>query len=252
MLLANPRGHYHFLPGGYPYSSGVIADPGYEIIHVTFTQPCPWRDGFEFIDNHLAAVRRDRQALCGVELRSPQPFTRAGFIEFNQEYRQLLEEWDLLVEGENPIARTNVVPAWSTPTEEVMFGFSYTLPAPLLDRRTFVVAGGGELRGGPMLEAPIIRPDDTSPEGLREKAQYVMKAMTRRLEGLEVTWDDATVTEIYTIYPLNSFVEDVILDQIGAAALHSLRWYHARPPIDELAYEMDVRSVRTELYLDPQ
>jgi len=252
MLQSNPRGHYHFLPGGYPYSSGVIADPGYEIIHVTFTRPCPWRDGFEFVDDHLSKAGVDRQALCGVELRSPQPFTRAGFIEFNQAYRQVLEEWDVLVNGENPVARTNVVPAWSTPSEEVMFGFSYTRSAPLLDRRTFVVAGGGELRGGELLEAPVIRPGDTSPDGLREKAQYVMKAMTRRLEGLGVSWSAATVTEIYTVHPLDSFVEDVILDQIGPAALHSLRWYHARPPIDELAYEMDVRGVRTELYLDAQ
>lgn len=250
MLQANPRGNYHYLPGGEPYSSGVIADPGYEIIHVTLTRPCPWRKGFEFIDAQLAAAGRSRQALCGVELRSPQPFTRAGFIDFNRGYRQLLADWDVLVDNENPIARTNVVPGWSTPTEESMFGFSYTVPASDLDRRTFVVAGGGELRGGPMLEAPVICPGDTSPAGLREKAQYVMKAMTRRLEGLGVSWDAATVTEIYTVHPLTSFVEEVILDQIGPAALHGLRWHHARPPIDELDYEMDVRSVRTELYLD--
>jgi len=252
MLQSNPRGNYHYLPGGYPYSSGVIADPGYEIVHVTFTRPCPWRQGFQFVDAYLAATGINRQALCGVELRSPQPFTRAGFIKFNQEYRQVLEAWDVLVDGENPVARTNVVPGWSAPAEESMFGFSYTRPAPDLERRTFVVAGGGELRGGEMLEAAVIRPGDTSPEGLREKAQYVMKAMTRRLEGLGVNWNAATVTEIYTVHPLNSFVEDVILDQIGSAALHGLRWHHARPPIDELDYEMDVRGVRTELYLDAQ
>lgn len=251
MLQANSRGNYHYLPGGEPYSSGVIADSGFEIVHVTLTRPCPWREGFELIDRQLRAAGRNRQALCGVELRSPRPFTRSGFIEFNAGYRQLLTEWDVLVEGENPVARTNVVPAWSAPTEESLFGFSYTVPAPDLARRTFVVAGGGELRGGPMLEAPVIRPGDTTPEGLREKAEYVMKAMTRRLEGLGVSWDAATVTEIYTVHPLHSFVEAVILDRIGAAALHGIRWHHARPPIDELDYEMDVRGVRTELYLGP-
>ena len=91
MLTSNPKGHYHFLPGGYPYSSGVIADPGYEIIHVTLLRPLPYRDGFGIIEGQLKEVGRGRSALCAVELRSPRPFGRAGFLEFNQEYRALLE-----------------------------------------------------------------------------------------------------------------------------------------------------------------
>lgn len=249
MLTPNPNGNYHFLPGGDPYSSGVIADAGYEIVHVTLKQLCPWRDGFTLIDRHLHSVGRGRQALCGVELRSPRPFTREGFIDFNQGYRGLLNEWELPVNGQNPVARTNVVPAWNAPAEESLFGFSYTVPRAEAPTPSFVVAGGGELRGGPMMEAAVIRPGDVSPAGLREKAEYVMKAMTRRLEGLGVSWADVTVTEIYTVHSLNSFVEDVILDRISAAALHGLRWFHARPPIDELDYEMDVRGVRTELIL---
>jgi hypothetical protein len=248
MLTPNPYGNYHFLPGGDPYSSGVVADPGYEIVHVTLTHLRDWRSGFELINERLRAAGLSRQSLCGVELRSPKPFTRAGFIEFNQGYRSLLEEWGLLVDGENPIARTNVVPAWNAPVEESMYGFSYVVPTERAER-TFVVAGGGELRGGPMLEAAVIRPGDTSPDGLREKAEYVMKAMTRRLKGLGMSWDAATVTDLYTVHSIDSFVAPAILDRIGAATLHGLRWFHARPPIDELDYEMDVRGVRTELYL---
>jgi hypothetical protein len=251
MLIVNPRGGYRYLPGGEPYSSGVVADPGFEIVHVTLTQPCPWRDGFQLIDAHLQSVGRPRAALCGVELRSPRPFPRTGFIEFNVGYRALLEEWGLLVEGENPVARTNVVPAWGAPAQESLFGFSYTIPTTDPERVTFVVAGGGELRGGPMLEAAVIRPGDTSPDGMREKAEYVMRAMSRRLEGLGVGWDQATVTEVYTVHPIDSFVEATLLAQVGAAAIHGLRWFHARPPIDELDFEMDVRGVRSELYLRP-
>jgi hypothetical protein len=248
MLTPNPYGNYHFLPGGDPYSSGVIADPGYEIIHVTLTRLREWRSGFTLIDEHLRAAGRSRQSLCGVELRSPKPFTRAGFIEFNVGYRALLAEWGLLVDGENPVARTNVAPAWNPPVEESLYGFSYTVPSDH-PAPSFVVAGGGELRGGPMLEAAVIRPGDTSPAGLREKADYVMKAMTRRLEGLRVSWDAATVTEVYTVYPIGALAGPALLDHMGAATLHGLRWHHARPPIDELDYEMDVRGVRTELYL---
>ena len=41
----------------------------------------------------------------------------AGFIEFNQGYRTILEEWDLLLDGINPVARTNVAPAVAPPAE---------------------------------------------------------------------------------------------------------------------------------------
>lgn len=110
MLTANPRGNYHFLPGIAPYSSGAVADPGYEVVHLVFHRPAPYRRGFEVIEAHLRDVGRPRQALCGVELRSPAPFTRQGFAEFNASYCALLEGWDLHVDGQNPVARTNVAP----------------------------------------------------------------------------------------------------------------------------------------------
>ena len=84
MLIAKSEGHYHFLKGIDPYSCGVIADPGWEIVHVTLEQAVPWRQGFDRVEAHLQEVGRDRQALCGMELRSPAPFTMAGFIAFNR------------------------------------------------------------------------------------------------------------------------------------------------------------------------
>jgi hypothetical protein len=64
-----------------------------------------------------------------------------------------------------------------------------------------------------------------------------------------VGWELVTVTDVYTVHSLASSLEGTLLDRIGAAAIHGLRWYHARPPIDELDFEMDVRGVRCELYL---
>jgi hypothetical protein len=249
MLLPNLRGNYRFLPGIEPYSSGVVADPGCEIIHVTLVRPFPYQDGFERIAGHLDRARRPRQALCAIELRSPAPYTRAGFVAFNAGYRALLEAWDLLVEGQNPVARTNVAPQWNPPAEPALFGFSYTAPAGPGSRRTFVVAGAGELRGGPIEQAPVIRAGETSPDAMAEKAAYVVKAIARRVEGLGVTWDAVTTTSVYTIQPIGSALSAVVLDAIGPATAHGLRWYHARPPIADLEFEMDARGVRTELYL---
>lgn len=250
MTMIPTPGNYRFIPGGYPYSSGVRADDGYEIVHVTLLRPVPWRDGFGLIDGHLRDQGRDRKALCGVELRSPEPFTRAGFLEFNEGYRAVLEAWDLLVEGENPIARTNVAPVRAAPSEPALYGFSYTAPSES-EGPSFVLAGSGELRGGPMLEAAVIRPGDTSPEAMREKAAYVMRAMEKRLEGLEVGWEHVTCTEVYTARPLLDVLETVVLDRIGPAAIHGVRWHVSRPPIDELEFEMDARGVQRELVISP-
>lgn len=252
MMVANERGSYAFLPGGEPYSSGVVAMEGFEIVRVALREPLPWREGFDRIEAELAAAGRERAALCAVELRSPAPFTRAGFAEFNRGYRALLEEWGLLVEGQNPIARTNVAPAWGPPPEPSLFAFSFTVPVAAGGPRTFVVAGAGELRGGPLSEAAVIRPGETSPDAMAEKATYVMKAMTRRLEGLGVTWADVTATDVYTVHPLDPFAGPVILDPIGPAARRGLHWYPSRPPIDELKFEMDCRGLRVERVIGDQ
>lgn len=69
-----------------------------------------------------------------------------GFIDFNREYRVVLQQWEMLVDGENPVARTNVAPTNDPPSKSILFAFSYTVPRSV-ERPTFVVAGGGELRG---------------------------------------------------------------------------------------------------------
>jgi hypothetical protein len=249
MLIPNPNGNYHFLPGIEPYSSGVIAGEGYQIIHVTLLRALPWREGFAWIDQHLRQAGRSRAALCAIALRSPAPFTRAGFAAFNEGYQSLLQEWDLLVDGQNPIARTNVAPRWNPPAEPSLFGFSYTAPAAAALPRTFVVAGAGELRGGPLMEAQVVRAGDTSPAAMCEKATYVVGVMQSRIERLGVAWENVTAIDVYTVQPIEAALGPVLLDAIGAATARGIHWYHARPPIDELEYEMDARGVRTELFL---
>ena len=44
MLRAHPSGSYRFLPGISAFSSGVVATPGWEIVHATLGTPVPWRD----------------------------------------------------------------------------------------------------------------------------------------------------------------------------------------------------------------
>src|SRR5262245_63795181 len=81
-------GHYRFLPGIAPFSSGAAAVSGYQVVHATLRSPIPWRDGFALIDRHLRAEGRPRAALCAIELRSPAPFTFDGFDAFNAGYQR--------------------------------------------------------------------------------------------------------------------------------------------------------------------
>ena len=41
-----------------------------------------------------------------MELRSPKPFSFAGFNQFNAGYIDVLKKWDILFDGMNPVART--------------------------------------------------------------------------------------------------------------------------------------------------
>ena len=170
MLIAHPKGHYHFLKGIDPYSCGVIADPGYEIIHVTLAEALPWREGFARVDAYLATEDCERYALCAIELRSPAPFTMQGFIDFNGEYCSVLKEWGLYIEDLNPLARTNVAPFHDPPAEPALHAFSYIVPNDQIKRQTLIVAGAGELLEGTLVAEGIIRSGDTSPESMREKA----------------------------------------------------------------------------------
>ncbi len=248
MLIANPKSHYHFLKGIDPYSCGVIADPRHEIIHVTLQQDLPWRQGFDKIEAHLQANECGLHALCGIELRCPTPYSMAGFIEFNQTYCEVLKAWDLYLGDINPIARTNVSPLHHPPETPSLHGFSYVVPSDSSEP-TFVIAGAGELREGVLVSEGIIRTGETSPEAIREKADYVMQVMEDRLLGLGGRWNLINAVDIYTIYPIDDLVEGAVLKRMGPARRHGVRWYHTRPPIVDIEFEMDMRGVRTDLMI---
>ena len=177
MLRDVPGGGYRFLPGIEPYSSGAVALPGHAIVHVTLCAPVPWRDGFALIDRHLREKSRTRTALCAIALRIPKALSFVGFAEFNAGYREQLVAWGLLVDGANPIARTNVAPLVGAPLSPSLYAFAYAAPGATA-RTTFVVAGSGEVD---RLNADtIVRRGETSAEAIREKAAFVMRVMHTR------------------------------------------------------------------------
>jgi hypothetical protein len=235
---------YDFLAGADPYSDGVVAQPGYEIVHAVLRDPPPWRTAFEAMAKFLAERERPTSALCAVQLRSPEPRSFDGFAEFNASYLAVLDELGLRIDGRNPLARTNVAPSEQVPEQIIMPAFSFTLPS-VSRIPTFVTAGSGELVQGELAERAIVAPGDLTPTGLRLKVGHVLRTMTSRLERLGVSWHDVTAIDVYTLAD-PAVVMETILPEIDAANRRGLRWLPSRPPLAGLDFEMDVRGVRQE------
>jgi hypothetical protein len=247
MLTENPAGNYAFLPADIPYSAGVVAMPGYEIVRVVLKQAIPYQKGFDLISEHLAKQGRPRAALCSIELRSPQPASFDAFADFNDRYRSLLESWGLMVDGVNPIARTNVAPALNSPSEPSLYAFGYSSPSSRLNgERTFVVSGAGELVNSDLTSQKIARAKDISEDAIREKANCVLGIMQDRLTQMGMKHSSVTAVNIYTIHNIFPHLEPAILASLPQANLHGLRWHFARPPVLDIEFEMDVRNNQTE------
>jgi hypothetical protein len=241
------QGGYRFVNGVFQYSAGVAAEPGFEIVRARFAKIVPIEKGFERIEAHLAGLGRPIFAFCACELRSPGPFDDTGFLVFNKSYVEPLRRWGLVKDDVNPIARSNVCPAVNPPSEPAFYAFSYTVPTASA-APTFVVAGSGEApEGRKTYGERAIRIGEHSPDAIREKAQWVLREMERRMAALGVTWTDSTATHLYTVYDIHHIIADEIVRRGAASA--GLTWQFCRPPVDVLNYEMDVRGVLTEIAL---
>jgi len=245
-VIVLPEGGYRYIKAVFQYSSGVAAEPGFEIERVRFARPLPLAEGFAAVEAHLRSIGRPTTAFCACELRSPAPFSESGFTAFNRDYVKTLERWGVYRDGVNPVARTNVCPEIAPPTAPSLYAFSYTVAAPAGRRDSFVIAGGGELKGGQgSLAERVVRFGDTSREGMREKIRHVLGEMERRLAALGFAWRDATATQAYSVEDLGPFLAEEIVRRGAAPA--GLTWHFARPPIVGLDYEMDVRGPAREL-----
>jgi len=246
MLVANHRGGYSFLKGIAPYSCGVVSSSGFEIVHARLFPARQLDAGLRAAREHVERAGRPIEALCGLELRSPRPFTFRGFAEFNAGYITTLASWGMLVDGLNPVARTNVAPVRAAPEVPVVYGFSYTVPSPGT-APTFVVAGAGELPEGSLDPSDVVRRGETSLDAVREKARFVLDLMESRLNGLGVGWQQCTTVDIYTAHNVHALLEDLILPRLGVASLGGVTWHYTRPPVESIEYEMDVRGCRREV-----
>ena len=248
VVMFQPGG-YRFITHAFQYSGGVAAEPGFAIERARLARMLPLAQGFDAIEAHLKNRGRPPGAFCACELRSPAQFTDAGFVAFNRHYVERLGSWGIFRDEVNPVARSNVCPEIDPPSTPSLYAFCYTMPAEAGYTRTdFVAAGSGEADGasGPYADR-IVRRGDTSPDGLREKARFVLDAMERRMGALGRSWSEATATQLYTVFDIYPALAEEFVRRGATAA--GLTWHYARPPVLGVDVEVDVRGLSREIVL---
>ncbi len=241
-----PDGGYRYVPGVFQYSAGVAAEPGFAIERARFARVVPLDEGFARIEAHLKSIGRPVTAFCACELRSPAPFSEQGFVDFNRIYVGTLERWNVMRNGVNPVARSNVCPEIDPPAAPGFYAFSYTVPAAA--GGGLVVAGSGEApEGHKDYRSVTVRAGETSPDAILEKARWVLGEQERRLAALGATWRDVTATHVYTVHDIHPFLGSELVRR-GAAA-GGVTWQYCRPPVAGLEYEMDCRGVGREIVI---
>lgn len=246
VLIDNVKGNFRFRKGGNKYSSGgSVAMEGYEIVHAVFATPPPMAKGFAILEAYLKQQHRPPQALAGVELRSPKPFTFEAFGELNSVYMAALSKQDHMVNDANPVARVNVAPELDPPSEVSMYGFSYS--APQKGARPTFLAASGELSG----EYPqgIVARGDTSEAGLRQKLIREFDNVDHALKEMGVDWNLVNNLAVFTVHDIHPLVRELVMTRMGAAKNFGIRWYFCRPPIQQLEVEIQVRGCSREVVL---
>ncbi|MEO4042385.1 hypothetical protein AAFN47_12345 [Hoeflea sp. CAU 1731] len=236
-------GGYAYVPGVFQYSAGVSALPGFRIDRVRFDKVAPMKEGFALIAEFLKSGNRPLTAFCACEMRSPEPFTEKSFGTFNRDYSKTLIEWGIMTGEDNPVARSNVCPEIDPPSEPGFHAFCYTVPDDT-PSPTFTIAGSGEApEGKGNYQDHIVRRGEVDADGLREKAHWVMGEMERRMSHFDAGWKDTTAAQLYTVYDIHPFFEELVN---RGAVRNGLTWHYNRPPVVELDYEMDCRRIRHE------
>ena len=224
-------GGFRFLATDGPFSAGVVAEPGFEIVRLIAPRQTPLTEGFRLVERTLVAVGRPPAALCAMELRVPKPLSRAGFDEFNRGYVAQHERWGLRVDGHMAPARTNVAPEIDPPAEPALHAFCYTIEghAP---RSTFVISGVPEPSG--------------TKGGLPAFWTAIVETIDTNVTELGVGWADVTEAQIYGTRADHELFGASELLRFGELVRPGLRWFFSRPPVDDLNLEIDVRGLARE------
>lgn len=235
--VMHPSGSHRFLPAISPYSAGFAANPGFEITALQLGEDISLHDGFRRIDRELARRNLPLSALAGLQLRSPALFSFPEFEKFNNEYNNLLNERSLIIDGVNPISRTNVIPLDDGPSQPIIHLAFIVHPSISLGGEDFVVAGAGEIPGN-LDPKNIVAHGDLSPSGMNEKVNCVLDIMNERLNALDKDNSQPRTVNIYTIHEIANLA-NLIKKRFSCVAQSGMTSWITKPPVVEVEFEMD-------------
>jgi hypothetical protein len=236
--VLHPSGSYRFLPAITAYSAGFAASDGFEITALRLLDCPTLAIGFERIDKEIQKRGLAPTALAGLQLRSPGAFSFEGFAAFNDEYRQSLIKRGLIIDGVNPISRTNVIPIEQGPAVPTIAVAFIVHPSQGRGGSDFIVAGAGEVDGdlGP---ENIVARGDLSQKGLSLKVDCVLNIMLERLHALGV--ETPTTVNVYTAHEITG-LPGMIAKKLPTVSKNGYSAWLTRPPVKEIEYEMDCAS----------
>jgi len=94
-----------------------------------------------------------------------------------------------------------------------------------------------------------VRVGETTPDAMREKAEFVMASIQGTLDALGAKWEDVTNVNLYTAYVEGGYLDEAVFARIGPAARYGVHWMYSKPPIQEIEFELDARGTSEELFL---
>ena len=242
---------YRYIPSVFQFSGGVAAEPGHSFERVVFGRPVPLETGLELVQRRLRALGRPSTAFCACELRSPGQFAEADFAAFNRRYASVLDQWGLMDGDVNPVARTNVCPETAKPDVPSMHAFVYTIPSADAGAVDFVTAGGAEApEGDSDYHGGIVRPGDTSLDGLREKLGFVRDEQTTRLVSLGHDWDATSEVNAYCLHDVGPLLYSELISRGASSPHEGVTVLKASPPVADCDFEMDTRRITSTLVAD--
>jgi hypothetical protein len=230
----------HFAPGSYcfieapgrPFSSGVVADPGFDLVHAVFFRPVALSQGLDAARRHVEGAGRPVTAIAGFELRIPEPLSREAFDAFNAPYVERMAAMGLATAGEMVTTRTNVAPIAGGVTEPSVHAFTYTVPGGGRPSPAFRLSGATETRR-----------DGPAAGRLRS----IVEVLEERMAELGAGWEDSTAISVYGAAGVSGGLDGEVLAGLGTAVLQGLTWFPALPPIVGFEFEIDARGVGTEI-----
>ena len=232
-MLSNfdPGGYRFLVATGRPFASGIVADPGFDLVHAVFSRPLPLDAGLRAARGHVESTGRPATALAAFELRIPEPLSREEFDAFNAPYVERMAALGLQSGTEWVTARTNVAPTIGGVTEPSLYAFTYTAPRGVRSGPAFRLSGATETRRG---------------GSAADRLRSIIEELERRMIELGVSWEDATAVNVYAAV---GAPVDEVAGRFGSAALHGLTWVPSVPPIRDFEFEIDARGVGTEIVL---